>query len=63
MNHWLLIVDNCMDYTWSYLLKGKGELPDKVKKLMKELKAKYSIQAEKIQCDNALENLQCCLAE
>ena len=54
--HWLLIVDDCTAYTWSYFLKEKSELPDKVNELVKKLKAKYNIQVKKIQCDNVGEN-------
>ena len=54
--HWLLIVDDCVYYAWSYFLKEKSELPEKGNKLIKEWKAKYNIKVEKIQCDNAGEN-------
>ena len=54
--HWLLIVDDCTDYTWTYFLKEKRKLPDKLNELMNEVKAKYNIQVKKIWCDNADRN-------
>ena len=54
--HWLLIVDDCTGYTWSYFLHHKSELAEKVLKLIKDLKAK-NIEVKYIWCDNAGENV------
>ena len=40
--HCLLIVDYCTDCAWSYFLEEKSEMPDKVDKLVKEVKIQYS---------------------
>jgi hypothetical protein len=33
---WLLVVDDCVDFSWSEFLERKGKIP-----LIKEFKAKY----------------------
>ena len=49
----MLIVDNYVDYEWSYFLKEKIELLEKVNEIIKELKKKYNIHIKNIQYDNA----------
>ena len=51
-----LIICDCTDNV-ELFLERKNELPNKVYKLIKNLKAKYNIQVEQIQCDNAGENV------
>ena len=55
-HHWLLLVDDCSDLSWSYFLKKKKEVKANVIELVKELKAKYGIVVKYIRCDNAGEN-------
>ena len=53
---WILVVDDHTDYCWSFFVKKKSELKDKVVPLIKELKAKNGIEVKFIRCDNAGEN-------
>ncbi len=55
--HWLLIVDDCTDYCWSYFLKEKSDLKDHVIELIKEMHLKYNCKVKCIRCDNAGENI------
>ena len=55
--YWLLTVDDCTDFCWSFFLKSKDELSDKIIELIKELKnGPEKITVEKIRCDGAGEN-------
>ena len=56
-HHWLLVVDDCTDMTWSFFLKKKSETSDKIISLIKDLKSKYEIVVKIVRCDNAGENL------
>jgi len=53
---WLMVMDDCTDYCWSYFLKQKSELQEEVIKLIKDLKMKENIQVKYIRCDDAGEN-------
>ena len=51
---WLLIVDQCTDMSWSYLLKHKIYLATKMIKFIKDLQAKHiKKKAAIMRCDNA----------
>ena len=54
--HWLLVMDDCTGYLWSYFLKEKSDLQDEVLGLIKDLKTKYGFKVKIIWCDNAGEN-------
>lgn len=54
--HWLLVVDDCTDYAWSFFLKKKSETKDIMIALIKELKQTYGITVKSIRCDNSGEN-------
>ena len=54
--HWLLVVDDCTDYAWSFFLKQKSDLKDITIALIKELKQAYDIDVKIIRCDNSGEN-------
>ena len=41
--HWLLIVDDASDMCWSYFLKRKSNLPEKMMSHLTMLKAKYDV--------------------
>ena len=53
---WFLIVDDKTDYCWSYFLKKKNELSQKLENLVMKLKS-FGIEIKKIRCDNAGENI------
>jgi len=55
-SHWLLVVDDCTDYAWSFFLKQKSETKDIMIALIKELKQAYDIEVKTIRCDNSGEN-------
>jgi transposase InsO family protein len=52
---WALIIDDFLSYCWSYFLKKKDELKDKVVELIKELKNE-NIQVKFLRLDDAGEN-------
>jgi hypothetical protein len=54
-NFWALIIDGFSGYCWSYFLKKKNKLKDKVVELIKELKNK-NIQVKFLRVDDAREN-------
>jgi Reverse transcriptase (RNA-dependent DNA polymerase)/gag-polypeptide of LTR copia-type len=53
---WLLILDDATDMIWSFFLKQKSELPNKVIDFIKELKSDNKI-VKYIRCDNSGENM------
>ncbi len=55
LNPWTLVVDDYTDYCWSIFLKLKGELKDKMRILLTDLKI-AGIEVKYIQCDNSGEN-------
>ena len=55
-NHWLLIMDDYTDQTWSKFLKEKSELGDVMIEFILELKNKHGIDVKIIRCDNSGEN-------
>jgi transposase InsO family protein len=46
--HWLLVVDDCTDYAWSFFLKQKSETKDIMIALIKELQQAYGIEVKTI---------------
>ena len=53
--YWILIMDDCTDYLWSYFLKEKSETSIYVIRLIKDLNAK-GFKTKYMRCDNAGEN-------
>ena len=53
---WCLVVDEATKMKWSFFLKEKSQLSEKMIPFLKEFKAKYSKQVRFIRCDNAGEN-------
>jgi hypothetical protein len=53
---WALIVDDCTDNCWSFVVKNKSDLKGKVKTLLTDLKI-AGINVKFIRCDNAGKNL------
>ena len=47
-HYWLLVIDDCSDYSWCFFLKEKSDL--------KKLKIKFNLQVQYLQCDNAGKN-------
>ena len=56
-HHWLWVVDDCTDMSWSYFKKKKSETADKIISLIKDLKCRHGIVVRIVCCDNAGENL------
>ena len=54
--HWLLVVDDHSDYSWSFFLTEKSDLTKKMIGLIKDLKTKYNLQVQRLRCNNAGEN-------
>ena len=54
--HWLLMIDDHSDYCWSFFLSEKSDLTQKMIGLIKDLKIKYDIQVQRLQCNNTGEN-------
>jgi hypothetical protein len=53
---WVLIIDNYSDYCWSYTLKRKSDLKEKVNTLLTELQI-AGLNVKFIRCDDARENV------
>ena len=49
---WLLVVDYSSDYCWSYFLKAKSEVGEKLLTLLRFLSGK-GVSVQRIRCDNA----------
>jgi hypothetical protein len=47
-NFWALVVDDYTDYCWSIFLKSKGELKDKMKILLTNIKIVYILEKSKL---------------
>ena len=54
--HWLLVIDNCSDYIWSFFLKEKSNLAEKMLGLVKNLKIKFILKVQYLHCNNARKN-------
>ncbi len=53
---WILIVDEAKDMKWSFFVKKKNELAEKVFGLIKQLRMQYECRVQIIRMDNAGEN-------
>ena len=53
---WCLVVDNYTSMKWSFFLKSKGELKDKIIPFLKTIHKMDKVTIQSIQCDNAGEN-------
>ena len=53
---WCLIVDDYMGMKWSFFLKSKGKLKDKIIPFLKTIHEKDKVMVQSIRCDNAGEN-------
>ena len=54
--HWLLVLEDSIDYAWSYFLKEKSELEDIMLIFLKYLKSTQGINVRYTNCNNASEN-------
>ena len=54
--HWLLVIDDCQDYCWSFFLKEKSDLAQTMLGLIKTYKVKFNLQVQCFCCNNAGEN-------
>ena len=54
--HWLLAIDDCSDYCWSFFLCEKSDLTQTMLVLINNLKIKYNLQVQRLCCHNAGEN-------
>ena len=55
-NYWLLLLDDNTDHGWSYFLKRKSDMAEKVIPWIKEMRSKKHGRVKYIRCDNAGEN-------
>ena len=53
---WCLVIDDYTNMKWSFFLKTKSELKDKVIPFLKTLHKKEKVTVQTIRCDNAGEN-------
>jgi hypothetical protein len=53
---WLLLVDDCSDYSWSIFLKNKNDQYDKILQFLSKMK-QHNHPVSIIRCDNSGENL------
>ena len=54
--HWLLIMEDSIDFALTYFLKEKSELKKMMLSLIKDLKATKGINMKYVRCGNAREN-------
>jgi hypothetical protein len=54
--YWLLVMDDFTNFIWSFFLKSKDQLQEKVIALLHDLKKNHNIIVHHIRCDNAGEN-------
>ena len=50
---WCLVVDNYTSMKWSFFLKSKGELKDKIIPFLKTIHEKDKVTVQSVQCNNA----------
>ena len=55
-HHWLLVINNCIEYCWSFFLSEKSDLTQKMLVLIKDLKTKFNLHVQRFHCNNAGEN-------
>ena len=56
--YWLLVMDDATGFIWSYYLKYKSQVKDKMVELIKHLDQKYGYKVKFLRCDNAGENIK-----
>ena len=55
---WLLVMDDATGFIWSFFLKYKSQVKDKMIELIKDLDKKQGYKVKYLRCDNAGENLK-----
>ena len=55
-HHWLLVINDCSDYCWSFFLKEKSDLAQTMLGLVNNLKIKLNLQVQCLRCNNAGKN-------
>ena len=54
--HWLLVINNCSNYCWSFFLWEKSDLARKMLGLINTLKIKFNLQVQWFLCNNRQES-------
>ena len=54
--HWLLVMDNCSNYCWSFFIKEKPDFAQTLLALVNNLKLKLNLQVQRLPCNNAGKN-------
>ena len=52
-HHWLLVIDDCSNYSWSFFVKEKSNLAETMLGLVKNLKIKFNLQVQCLSCNHA----------
>ena len=55
-HHWLLVIDDCSDYLWSFFLKEKSDSVETMLGLVNNLKIILNLQMQYLHCNNAGKN-------
>ena len=55
-HHWLLVINDCSNYCWSFFLCEKSDLIQTTSVLINNLKTKFNFQVQHLHCNNAGEN-------
>ena len=56
--YWLLVMDDATGFIWSYFIKFKLQVKDKMVELIKHLDQKFGYKVKYMRCDNAGENIK-----
>ena len=56
--YWLLVMDDATGFIWSYFLKFKSQVKDKIVAMIKHLDQKYGYNVKYLRCDNVGENIK-----
>lgn len=56
--YWLLVMDDATGFIWSYFLRYKSQVKDKMVELIKHLDRKHNYNVKYLRCDNAGENIK-----
>ena len=56
--YWLLVMDDATGFIWSYFLRFKSQVKDKMVELIKHLDRKHGYHVKYLRCDNAGENIK-----
>ena len=54
--YWLLVVDQKTKMKWTWILKNKLELKDKLLTFVKDLRSKHKIEIKNMRCNNTSKN-------